>query len=86
MRLSHRLRLLVAVTTSLVLVAFLAPLGLLVRQVAAERATNAALRQTEAVAPLLGGGDRAGLQDEAARLPDVAGVAPAATARADPRR
>ena len=68
MRLKARLRLLVAVTTSLVLVAFLVPLGLLVRDVAAERATNAALRQAETVAPQLRGGDPAALRDGAARV------------------
>lgn len=58
----RRLRLLIALTTSLVLVAFLVPLGLLVRQVAAERATTSALREAEGVAPLVGAVDRPTLQ------------------------
>lgn len=50
--------LLVAVATSLVLVAFLVPLALLVRSVAADRATSAATREAEALAPLVGTLDR----------------------------
>lgn len=46
--------LLVTVATTLVLVAFLVPLALLVRSVAADRATNAALREAQALAPLVG--------------------------------
>lgn len=58
----RRLVLLVAVTTSLVLVAFLVPLGLLVRTVAAGNATSAATREAQQVAPLVGTVDRRALQ------------------------
>lgn len=54
----RRLMLLVAVTTSLVLVAFLVPLALLVRTVAADRATNSAIREAESLAPLVTTTDR----------------------------
>jgi signal transduction histidine kinase len=49
----RRLVTLVAVTTSLVLVAFLVPLALLVRSVAADRATSAAVREAQDLAPLV---------------------------------
>lgn len=49
----RRLRVLVAVTTSLVLVSFLIPLAVLVQTVAADRAINAATRQAEGLAPLV---------------------------------
>lgn len=48
-----RLVLLVAATTSLVLVAFLVPLALLIRSAAADRAVNAAVVQAQALAPLV---------------------------------
>jgi signal transduction histidine kinase len=48
-----RLILLVAATTSLVLVAFLVPLALLVRQTAADRAVSGAFLQMQALAPLV---------------------------------
>jgi signal transduction histidine kinase len=50
----RRLTLLVAATTVLVLVAFLVPLALLVRQVAADRAISRANDQVRAVVPLVG--------------------------------
>lgn len=53
----RRLRVLVAVTTSLVLVSFLVPLAVLVQTVAADRAINAATRQAEGLAPLVGAVD-----------------------------
>lgn len=46
-----QLALLVAATTSLILIAFLVPLGFLVQQATADRATNAATREAEGVAP-----------------------------------
>lgn len=58
----RRLVLLVAVTTSLVLVAFLVPLGLLVRTVAADNATSEATREAQEVAPLVGTVDRRALE------------------------
>jgi signal transduction histidine kinase len=48
-----RLILLVAATTSLVLVAFLVPLALLVRTTAADRAVSGALLEMQALAPLV---------------------------------
>lgn len=50
----RRLIMLVAVTTSLVLVAFLVPLAVLVQTVVADRATNAATREAQGLAPLVG--------------------------------
>lgn len=50
----RRLVLLVAVTSSLVLVAFLIPFALLVRTVAAEHATNTAIHEAEGLVPLIG--------------------------------
>jgi signal transduction histidine kinase len=50
----RRLTLLVAATTVLVLIAFLVPLALLVRQVAADRAISRANDQVRAVVPLVG--------------------------------
>lgn len=49
---------LVGATTLLVLAAFLVPLALLVRTVAADRAVNAATREAESVAPLIATVDR----------------------------
>lgn len=49
----RRLAVLVFATTSLVLVAFLVPLGYLVHQVAADRAVNAATREAEGLAPVV---------------------------------
>jgi signal transduction histidine kinase len=57
----RRLVTLVAVTTSLVLVAFLVPLALLVRSVAADRATSAAVRRAQELAPLVATVDRKAL-------------------------
>jgi signal transduction histidine kinase len=56
-----RLALLVAATTSLVLVAFVIPLGLLVRAVAEDRATDRAADAARALVPLLATGDRAAI-------------------------
>ncbi|MFG2041780.1 ATP-binding protein [Dactylosporangium sp. NPDC048998] len=56
-----RLVLLVAATTSLVLVAFLVPLALLVRSAAADRAVNAAVAQAQALAPTVGSLDEPAL-------------------------
>ncbi|GAB3963826.1 HAMP domain-containing sensor histidine kinase [Actinoallomurus acanthiterrae] len=50
--------LLVAATTSLVLVAFLAPLALLVRDVAATRAVGSATVRAQSLAPMVATGDR----------------------------
>jgi signal transduction histidine kinase len=52
-----RLTLLVAATTSLVLLAFLIPLALLVRAVAEDRAVGRATAATQALVPLVAGGD-----------------------------
>lgn len=49
----RQLALLVAATTSLVLIAFLVPLGYLVHQVAADRAVNAATHEAESLAPIV---------------------------------
>ena len=49
----RRIAVLVAATTSLVLAAFLIPLGLLLQQVAADRAVSAATREAETVVPLV---------------------------------
>lgn len=57
----RRLALLVGATTSLVLTAFLVPLGLLLQQVAADRAVSAATREAEAVVPLVATLDRSEL-------------------------
>jgi signal transduction histidine kinase len=54
----RRLTLLVAATTCLVLVAFLVPLALLVRSVAADRATTAATGSLQAIVVLLASGER----------------------------
>jgi signal transduction histidine kinase len=58
----RRLAVLVAATTSLVLVAFIVPLGLLARTVAADRATADALVAAQSLVPLVSIGDRAGLE------------------------
>ena len=57
----RRLAVLVAATTTLVLAAFLIPLGLLLEAVAADRAVGAATREAEAVVPLVATLDRATL-------------------------
>jgi signal transduction histidine kinase len=49
----YRLVLVVTATASLVLVAFLVPLAVLVRSAAADRAVNAAVTQTQALAPAI---------------------------------
>jgi signal transduction histidine kinase len=49
----RRLTLLVAATTALVLIAFLVPLALLVRQVAADRATSRATDLVQTIVPLI---------------------------------
>jgi signal transduction histidine kinase len=54
----RRLALLVGATTSLVLAAFLIPLGLLLQQVAADRAVSEAIREAESVVPLVATLDR----------------------------
>lgn len=54
----RQLAVLVAATTSLVLIAFLIPLGYLVQQVAADRAVNAATREAEGLAPVVATVDR----------------------------
>ena len=59
----YRLVLVVTATASLVLVAFLVPLAMLVRSAAADRAVNAAVTQTEAVAPAIVAADRQSLPD-----------------------
>ncbi len=64
----RRLLVLVAVTTSLVLAAFLVPLALLVLTVASDRATNAAVREAEGLAPLVNTVDRATLDIAARQL------------------
>jgi signal transduction histidine kinase len=53
----RRLALLVAATTSLVLVAFLAPLALLVRTVAADRAVNAGTVRAQSIGAVVASGD-----------------------------
>ncbi len=58
-----RLALLVAATTTLVLLAFLIPLGLLLGNVAADRAIGAATREAETVVPLVATLDRATLKN-----------------------
>jgi signal transduction histidine kinase len=58
----RRLTLLVAATTCLVLLAFLVPLALLVRQVAADRAVSGADDVVRAVVPLVGTGDSTQLE------------------------
>ncbi|HEY3506156.1 MAG TPA: HAMP domain-containing protein [Actinocatenispora sp.] len=57
----RRLALLVAATTSLVLVAFLVPLALLVRTVAEDRAVNAATVRAQALTAVVATGSRATL-------------------------
>ncbi|HET9518730.1 MAG TPA: HAMP domain-containing sensor histidine kinase [Actinoplanes sp.] len=64
----RRLILLVAATTSLVLVAFLVPLALLVRTTAADRALSAAAAELEALAPVVATVDRRTLTRTAARV------------------
>ncbi|HKA68025.1 MAG TPA: HAMP domain-containing sensor histidine kinase [Actinomycetes bacterium] len=49
----NQLRLLVAATMSAVLVAFLVPLGLLIRTIVADRVANTANRQVQALTPLV---------------------------------
>lgn len=58
----RRLALLAAATTSLVLVAFLVPLALLVRTVAADRAVNAATSQAQSLTPVVATADRPALR------------------------
>ncbi|MFO7191955.1 MAG: HAMP domain-containing sensor histidine kinase [Thermocrispum agreste] len=58
----RRVLLLVAATTSLVLVAFLVPLALLIRDVAADRAVQAATTQAQALSSLIATTDRASLE------------------------
>lgn len=58
----RRLAVLVVATTSLVLVAFLVPLGYLVRQVAADRAVSAATHEAEQVAQVVARADRGSLR------------------------
>lgn len=53
-----RITLLVAATTSLVLLAFLVPLALLVRDVAATRAVATSTVRAQSLAPVVAGGDR----------------------------
>src|SRR3954454_8434276 len=53
-----RLFLLVAATASLVLIAFLVPLALLVRDVAADRATADATTAAQSLAPVVAAADR----------------------------
>jgi signal transduction histidine kinase len=74
----RRIAVLVAATTSLVLAAFLVPLGLLLQQVAADRTVGAATREAETVVPLVATmTDRTALAsvlammstDEASRIP-----------------
>lgn len=57
-----RLALLVAATTSLILIAFLVPLGFLVQQATADRATSAATREAEGMAPIVATVDTDGLE------------------------
>lgn len=57
----RRLALLVGATTSLVLAAFLIPLGLLLQQVAADRAAIEATREAESIVPLVATLDRSTL-------------------------
>lgn len=64
-----RLAALVAATTSLVLVAFLVPLGLLVRSVAEDRAVGRATDAAQALVPLVVAGDRAAIAQAAAASP-----------------
>ncbi|MEU7903562.1 HAMP domain-containing sensor histidine kinase [Actinoplanes sp. NPDC049118] len=58
----RRLTLLVAATTGLVLLAFLVPLALLVRQVAADRAVSRADNVVRAIVPLVGTSDSSELE------------------------
>jgi len=58
----RRLTLLVAATTLLVLVAFLVPLALLVRQVAEDRAVSRATDVLQAIVPLVGTSDDTALE------------------------
>jgi signal transduction histidine kinase len=58
----RRVLLLVAATTSLVLVAFLVPLALLLRTVAADRAVQAATAQVQTLSSLVATADRSGLE------------------------
>jgi signal transduction histidine kinase len=61
-----RLTLLVAATTSLVLLAFLIPLALLVRTVAEDRAVSRATGAAQALVPLVAAGDRDAIAQAAA--------------------
>ncbi|MGE5290663.1 MAG: HAMP domain-containing protein [Micromonosporaceae bacterium] len=58
----RQLALLAAAITSLVLVAFLVPLALLVRTVAADRAVNAATSQAQSLTPVVATADRSTLR------------------------
>jgi signal transduction histidine kinase len=70
----RRLTLLVAATTVLVLIAFLVPLALLVRQVAADRAISRANDQVRAVVPLVGTSTAAELALSVASLSPLVSV------------
>jgi signal transduction histidine kinase len=58
----NQLRLLVAATMSAVLVAFLVPLGLLIRTIVADRVANTANRQVQTLTPLVATANRADLE------------------------
>lgn len=58
----NQLRLLVAATMSAVLVAFLVPLGLLIRTIVADRVANTANRQVQTLTPLVATAKRADLE------------------------
>lgn len=67
----RRVLVLVAATTSLVLVAFLVPLALLLRTVAADRAVQAATTQAQALTSLVATADRASLTLSVQQVPSV---------------
>ncbi|HEX2497315.1 MAG TPA: HAMP domain-containing sensor histidine kinase [Actinomycetes bacterium] len=58
----NQLRLLVAATMSAVLIAFLVPLGLLIRTIVADRVANTANRQVQTLTPLVATANRADLE------------------------
>ncbi|SNT61320.1 Signal transduction histidine kinase [Asanoa hainanensis] len=58
----RRLTLLVAATTSLILIAFLVPLALLLRGVAEDRATGRATADLQGIVPVVGTADRAAIE------------------------
>jgi signal transduction histidine kinase len=70
----RRVLVLVAATTSLVLVAFLVPLALLLRTVAADRAVQAATTQAQAIGPLVATADRAALALTVAQADAMSGA------------